>query len=127
MPAWVSQKNDKLYPMIHFAQRLIFIAAPILVMIGLIPIIHNDLLLSLIYIVITAATLLLSGDRKDYLFFAFGFILLSIAEVFFVSTGVEVFDRDVLILNIPIWLPLIWGYSFVMIRRSIVALEDYLK
>jgi len=113
--------------MIHFAQRLIFIAAPILVMIGLIPIIHNDLLLSLIYIVITAATLLLSGDRKDYLFFAFGFILLSIAEVFFVSTGVEVFDRDVLILNIPIWLPLIWGYSFVMIRRSIVALEDYLK
>ena len=97
------------------------------VMIGLIPLVRSDFILSAVYLCIAAGTLFISKDvKKEILFFVFGFVLLAIAEIFFVATGVEVFQRDVLIAHIPIWLPILWGYSFIMIRRSIVALDAYL-
>lgn len=46
-----------------------------------------------------------------------------ISEFFFVSTGVETFVRNTLFGIMPIWLPFLWGYGFVDIKRAIQILD----
>ncbi|MEY4747717.1 MAG: hypothetical protein RLZZ416_766 [Candidatus Parcubacteria bacterium] len=107
--------------------RLLREAVPIIVMIGLIPFFTDDTYLAAIYILMCALILAVRRDKHDLIFFAFGFMALFISEYFFVSTGVEVFLRNSLLGIMPLWLPILWGYAFVAIRRSIGILEDHLK
>ena len=113
--------------MIRLLARLGLLAVPVLVMIALIPIIQNDWTLLAVYGALVASTLLMWRDRRDVIFFFFGLITLSISELFFISTGVEVFYRDTLMLGMPIWLPVLWGYGFIFIHRGVNVLEAYLK
>jgi len=106
---------------------MLFIILSILLMVALIPYITSDFGLGMIYISVAAATFLLGKDKKEVLFFVLGFVLLTFAEVWFVATGVETFNRDTLFLGIPLWLPILWGYAFMMIRRGIHALDDLLS
>ena len=96
-----------------------------LVMVALIPLIRNDFLLAGIFILFIATTLLIRQDRKDLVFLGVGIVVPTIGEILFVATGVESFSRDVLVLGIPLWLPLLWGYIFIMMRRGVAALERY--
>ncbi|MDO8562148.1 MAG: hypothetical protein Q7S05_05015 [bacterium] len=107
--------------------RVFLNVIPIVLMIALIPLVQNDFLLSLAYIGIIAVSFLVKYDRNDIIFLIFGFIILSISEYFFISTGVEVFERRTLFGVMPMWLPILWGYAFVAMRRGIMILEDYLK
>jgi hypothetical protein len=59
-------------------------------------------------------------------FLAVGVVVLTISEYFFVSTGVEIFLRNSLLGVMPLWLPVLWGYAFVVMRRGIILLEEYL-
>ena len=92
-------------------------------MIGLIVIVKNDYILAGIYLFIIAASLIIKYQAKDYLFFIFGFVLMIFAEILFVSTGVEEFVRNSFFGLMPIWLPVLWGYAFVVIKRVIVILN----
>ncbi|MDP3948764.1 MAG: DUF2878 family protein [bacterium] len=105
------------------ASRIFFNALPILVMVGLIPLIKNDYNLSLIYILIIGATFYIKKEKNDLIVFVFGFIVMTIFENLFVSTGVETFQRNSLLGVMPLWLPLLWAYGFVAIKRSIHALD----
>lgn len=96
-------------------------------MIGLIPLVHDDLILSALYLVIIAASFRVRYDKRDVIFLAIGFVVLFFSEYFFISTGVEIFLRRSLFGVMPLWLPLLWGYAFVVMRRGIVILEEYLK
>ncbi len=96
---------------------------PVVVMIGLIVIVKNDYILAGIYLFIIAASLIIKYQAKDYLFFIFGFVLMIFAEILFVSTGVEEFVRNSFFGLMPIWLPVLWGYAFVVIKRVIVILN----
>lgn len=92
-------------------------------MIGLIPFVANDYLLTLIYIIIIFISLkLIDTKRKDYLVLVLGFITMIISEFFFISTGVETFSRTSLFGIMPLWLPFLWAYGFVAIKRSIEIL-----
>lgn len=102
-------------------------AAPVFLMIGLIAIVASDVVLSGIYIFIISASFIVHYDRRDILFFLVGSVVLFFSEYFFISTGVEVFLRHSLLNIMPLWLPILWGYAFVAIRRNIVLLEEYLK
>lgn len=62
-------------------------------MIGLIPIIPNDYILTLIYILIAATSFIIKREEHDSLAYAFGLIVITLAEYFFVQTGVETFVR----------------------------------
>lgn len=97
---------------------------PILVMIALIPLIQDDKWLAFFYLVIIAASFLIKKDRNDVKIFIFGFILMAIFEVIFISTGAETFNRVSLFGLMPIWLPFLWGYGFIVIKRSIEVLEN---
>jgi hypothetical protein len=97
-------------------------AIPIILMIALIPFVKNDYLLTGIYALIIAAAFIIKYERKDYLFFIFGFVIMIIAEYFFVSTGVETFVRNSLFGLMPLWLPALWAYAFVAMKRAIIIL-----
>ena len=96
---------------------------PILVMIGLIPLVENDLVLAVLYIVIIFAAFKIKKEKTDLRIFFLGLIIMIAVEYLFVSTGVETFVRNSLFNLMPIWLPLLWGYGFVAIKRSARVLE----
>ncbi|MBN2052170.1 hypothetical protein JW756_01585 [Candidatus Woesearchaeota archaeon] len=61
-------------------------------------------------------------EQRDFLFFIFGFIAMIISEYLFVSTGVETFVRNTLFGLMPLWLPFLWAYAFVAMKRAIIIL-----
>jgi hypothetical protein len=98
-------------------------ALPILLMVGLIPLVKNDYTLTFIYAVIIAIAFAIKREKKDGIIFLSGFILMIIFESIFVSTGVETFVRHSLFGIMPLWLPFLWGYGFVGIKRTVKILE----
>lgn len=113
--------------MLNVFGRIFLNVIPIILMIGLIRLVQNDYLLTAIYAGIIAVTLFIKHDRRDFIFLLIGLIMLTLSEYLFISTGVEVFQRDTLLFGMPLWLPFLWGCAFVVIRRGIVILEEYLK
>lgn len=107
------------------AARVVIIALPVFFMIALIPYVRNDFTLAGIYILIIAISAI-RYTRKDLVFLIFGFFMLLIAEYFFLTTGVEVFERRTLLGVMPVWLPFLWAYIFVAIKRSVLVFEKYL-
>ena len=96
---------------------------PVILMIALIPVFKNDFILTGIYALIIAVSFAIKYEQKDYLFFIFGFIIMIISEYFFVSTGVETFVRNSLFGLMPLWLPVLWAYGFVAMKRAIIILD----
>jgi len=101
---------------------VIFNAIPILLMIGLIPLVQNDYVLAVIYLFIILAALIIKRNKNDLQILVFGFFVMIIAEYLFVSTGVETFKRNSLFGIMPIWLPFLWSYGFIAIKRIIEIL-----
>ena len=97
---------------------------PIILMIALIPFITNDYMLALVYLIIIAVALALKCEKMDFLFLILGFFVMIASEYFFISTGVEVFQRQTLLNAMPIWLPVLWAYGFVVMKRSVKILEN---
>ncbi len=104
--------------------KILINALPIIIMIALIPIVKNDYLLLAIYICVIGFSFAIKLEKKDMFFFVFGLIIMIISEAFFVSTGVETFIRNSLFGLMPLWLPFLWGYTFVAIRRAIIILNN---
>lgn len=103
--------------------RILLNAIPIILMIILIPIISNDYLLTSIYILIIIVALLIKYEEKDWVFLVFGFFIMTISEYIFISTGVETFTRNTLFGLMPLWLPFLWAYAFVAMKRAIIILN----
>lgn len=103
---------------------LIFLnALPVIVMVGLIPIISNDYILTLVDIAIIIAAFTIKKYPNDFIMLVFGFCIMIVSEYFFISTGVETFNRTTLFGLMPLWLPFLWSYGFVAIKRSIEILN----
>jgi len=96
----------------------------ILLMIGLIPLIGNDYYLTGAYVLIIIVSLIIKNEKRDYIFLAFGFVGMIISESMFISTGVETFTRASLLGIMPLWLPFLWAYAFVVMRRAIQILGE---
>ncbi len=106
------------------AKQILLNAIPVLLMIGLIPLVQNDYLLTLLYIVIIVIALSIKHTPYDVSVFAAGFVLLTISEYLFIRTGVETFTRNSLFGVMPLWLPFLWGYGFIAIKRVVEALSQ---
>jgi len=76
---------------------IILLIIPVLLMVILIPIILNDYSLAGIYLLIIGMFFILGYKKKDWQFFLFGLIAMTISESFFISTGVESFARNSLL------------------------------
>lgn len=95
----------------------------VVVMVGFIPFIQNDYFLTILYIAIIAVAQFLQREKRDELLFAIGFFGMIISEYLFISTGVETFERNSLLGVMPLWLPFLWGYGFIAIRRLVHYIE----
>jgi len=100
-------------------------ALPLLFMMLLIPFIQNDHILLLVYVLIIALLLFIKYEPREYIYFLFGFFVITFFEWVFVSTGAETFQRRSLLNTMPIWLPVVWAYAFIAIKRSISAINEY--
>ena len=92
-------------------------------MIGVIPLVHDDYVLTIIYVAIIAVSLLVKKTRHDILIFVVGFVVMFGSEYLFVTTGVETFHRTSLLGIMPLWLPFLWGYGFIAIKRVVQILN----
>lgn len=103
--------------------EIIIQASPVGLMVLLIPLLQNDYYLAGVYVLIIIAAFALQMKKNDLLIFFFGLVVMTISETFFLKTGVETFNRISLFGIMPIWLPLLWAYGFVAIKRGIKILE----
>ncbi len=92
-------------------------------MIGLIPLVQNDYILVALYVGIILVSLAIERTEHDVLLFFAGVVFMTISEYFFISTGVETFVRNSLFGLMPLWLPILWGYGFIVIKRSVSILN----
>ena len=109
--------------MIHKISAIVKESIPIIVMIGLIPLVANDYFLTGLYIAIILLSFLIKKEKNDLLVMAVGFVAMTISESVFITTGVEVFTRNSLFGIMPLWLPFLWAYGFVVIKRSLSIVE----
>ncbi len=109
--------------MMQKTKGILLNSLPVILMIALIPLVRNDYLLTGLYIAVIAVSFLIHREKHDLIALLFGFIVLTISEYFFVATGAEIFLRNSLFGVMPIWLPVLWGYSFTAIKRSIRILD----
>ncbi|OHA24369.1 MAG: hypothetical protein A3H57_03515 [Candidatus Taylorbacteria bacterium RIFCSPLOWO2_02_FULL_43_11] len=86
-------------------------------------IVPNDYLLTTIYIVIIVIAFLFKKEKNDLLVLTFGFFIMIVSESLFISTGVETFNRVTLFGLMPLWLPILWAYGFVAVKRSVLMLS----
>lgn len=98
-------------------------ALPVLAMIALIPSVADDYVLTLVYAVIILIALAVKRTPHDLTVLLFGFVMMILFEYIFVSTGVETFQRRTLLGAMPLWLPFLWAYGFVAIKRSVEVLS----
>ena len=118
-------KPKKQKPEILFkVKKIIIQTLPLILMIILIMIIQNDFLLLGIYIIIIIFSFLIKYHKREYIYFLFGLIGMFISEMIFIRTGVETFNRASFF-GMPIWLPLLWAYAFVIIKRAIIIIRGY--
>lgn len=103
--------------------RIAFSLAVVLVMISLINFVNNDYILAGIYILIILADMAIRKTRHDTVALVFGFFAMTMFEYVFVSTGVETFTRKSLLGVMPIWLPILWAYGFVSIKRAVEIVD----
>ncbi len=109
-----------------YLYQIILYLLAIFVMIALVPFIVNDYVLTAVYLLFIVAALLLKKERVDYTSLALGLVSTTLGEYFFISTGVEQFSRTTLFGVIPLWLPFLWSFIFLSIKRVFwILVKDY--
>ena len=104
------------------ALEILLHTLPVIGMVLLVPLIKNDYLLTFVYICIIIMLLLIKRNKNEVYIFIFGFFAMIFFETIFIRTGVEVFIRNSLFGIMPLWLPFLWGYGFIAIKRGTDAL-----
>lgn len=82
----------------------------------------NDYLLTLLYVFIIVIALIVKKEKGDFIFLSVGFFAMIISESIFISTGVETFIRNSLFGLMPLWLPFLWAYAFIAMKRAVKIL-----
>lgn len=106
-------------PVIHIVIQTI----PVLCMLGLIYLVSNEYLLSLLFILIIVSVLCIKYEKLDFTALVLGMLVMTCGELLFIGSGVEVFTRTSLFGVMPLWLPILWGYCFVVIKRAVNILQ----
>ncbi len=104
-------------------RSIVFYCIPIALMIGSIPWVVDDYMLTVVYAACIAGLLSVKSEDHDVLALVFGFAAITVSESFFVSTGVETFTRNSLFGIMPLWLPFLWAYAFLTIKRCLRILD----
>ena len=85
---------------------------------------QNSFLLFAIYIILSVVLILWRGDNSEFTIFIYGIIIGGLVEV--IGTQVSGYQSfaEPDFLGIPIWLPIVWGYGFVAMKRIGIILKS---
>lgn len=85
---------------------------------------QNNVLLFILYIVLTAMLIYIHKDKSEFIIFAYGVVIGAIVEIIGTRvSGYQSFanpDFGV----IPMWLPIVWGYGFIAMKRIGMVLQS---
>jgi len=85
---------------------------------------QNSFLLFAIYIILSVVLILWRGDNSEFAIFIYGIIIGGLVEVLGTQvSGYQSFAEPDF-LGIPIWLPIVWGYGFVAMKRIGIILKS---
>jgi len=78
----------------------------------------------MIYIVLSVVLILWHRDNSEFVIFIYGIIIGGLVEV--IGTQVSGYQSFIEpdFLGIPIWLPVVWGYGFVAMKRIGIILKN---
>lgn len=96
---------------------------PVFFMISLIDRIKDDFLLAGAFVAVIIVSLLIKYEKKDIHILVLGLVMMTIFEYIFIMAGAENFNRRSLFGIMPIWLPVLWSYGFVAIKRTVNILK----
>ncbi len=96
---------------------------PIIVMMALIHFVKNEFALTGLYVIIILISFAIHREKNEKDVFLFGFLIMTIFEFFFIRTGVETFTQHSLFNVMPLWLPFLWAYCFVAIKRAVLIID----
>ncbi|MFC1723876.1 hypothetical protein ACFL0V_07080 [Nanoarchaeota archaeon] len=77
---------------------------------------RNNLLLTFIYVVVFACGLVFWKDKVDIGLFVVATVFFQVGEIILAYSGAWVYSNPTY-LGIPLWLPMSWGVSAVVVRR----------
>ena len=85
---------------------------------------QNNILLFIIYLVLTLGLIYFHKDKAEFVIFAYGILIGAIVEVIGTQiSGYQSFTKPDLG-GIPMWLPVVWGYGFVAMKRIGFVLKN---
>lgn len=85
---------------------------------------QNNILLFIIYLILTLGLIYFRKDKIEFIIFIYGILIGAIAEVIGTQiSGYQSFANPDFA-GIPIWLPIVWGYGFVVMKRVGFVLTD---
>ncbi len=92
-------------------------------MFALIPLIRNDYWLTIAYAVVITVAFGIKSMHNEGTIFLFRLVIMAVYEYLFIATGVETFRRHTLFGIMPLWLPFLWAYGFVAIKRTVLIIH----
>lgn len=87
---------------------------PVLILVILFIFVRNEISMSILILLAIMITFKIKYYKKEIYVFIFGFVLGILLELFASFVLAQSWDSQH---TFPIWLPLTWGYGFVLIRR----------
>ena len=112
--------------MVKYISKVFLYFLFIIGMVGLTVLVKNDYILTIIYLIIIAGSVTLKKERSDILVLIIGFLGTLIGEYIFISTGIETFTRTSLFGIMPLWLPFLWAFIFLSMKRIFwLLVKDY--
>lgn len=109
--------------MVSRIRKVILEALPIALMLAIVYVIQDELIISALFVFIIAVAFLVRYEKLDATALVLGVVIMTLSEIAFVGTGIETFRDTTLFGVMPVWLPLLWGYAFVAIKRSAFILR----
>lgn len=78
---------------------------------------QNNVLLFIIYFVLTLGLIYVHKDKTELIIFAYGAVIGAIVEI--IGTRVSGYQSFIKpdFGGIPMWLPIVWGYGFIAMER----------
>ncbi len=107
---------------LSIVSRIALYSLPLFLMIALIPLSHNDYILAGVYFLFACIYLMVKPEKINALVYFVGLTAMTLFESIFLLTGVETFTSKTLFNIMPLWLPFLWAYGFLVIKDSLLVL-----
>lgn len=107
---------------------LLLYTLPLFGMISLIPLLEHEVGITLCYTLVAVSYFILHKWKKlDLIVYTLGFIAMTLFETIFLLTHVEIFTQRGLFGIMPLWLPFLWAYGFLVIKDSLAVITKYVR